>query len=56
MAIFLERHQQSLLGVIGGFDRITFKGYLTSMFPYGAFARYLHRGACCSRMPGSFRE
>ena len=36
MDIFLEKHQESILGVIEGFDRIIFKGHLTSMFPDGA--------------------
>jgi hypothetical protein len=43
MDIFLERHQESILGVVEGFDRIIFKGYLTSMFPDGAFGCYLYK-------------
>lgn len=33
MDIFPEKHRESLLGVLEGFDRIIFKGHLTSMFP-----------------------
>ena len=43
MDIFLEKHRESILGVVEGFDRIIFKGYLTSMFPDGAFGRYLYK-------------
>jgi hypothetical protein len=43
MDIFLNKHQESILGVVEGFDRIIFKGYLTEcgqpidvpMFTYG---------------------
>ena len=43
MDIFLEKHKDAILGTIEGFDRIIFKGYLTSMFPDGAFGRYLSK-------------
>ena len=37
MDIFLEKHKEAILGVVEGFDRVIFKGYLTSMFPDGGF-------------------
>jgi len=43
MNIFTNLHQESILGVIEGFDRIIFKGHLNSMFPKGAFGYYLHQ-------------
>jgi len=53
MDIFLTKQEASILGVVEGFDRIIFKGYLTSMFPDGALGRSCPGGACCSRKPGS---
>jgi hypothetical protein len=41
MKAFLEAHQDSIVGVLTTFDRIIFKGHLTSFFPGGAFARFL---------------
>jgi hypothetical protein len=43
MGIFTDLHQESILGVIEGFDRVIFKGHFNSMFPRGAFGYYLHR-------------
>ena len=43
MNIFHEKHRNAILGIVEGFDRLIFKGYLTSMFPQGAFGRYLSR-------------
>ena len=43
MNIFTDLHQESILGVIEGFDRVIFKGHLNSMFPKGAFGYYLHQ-------------
>jgi len=43
MDIFLEKHRDAILGVVEGFDRVIFKGHLTSMFPEGAFGRYLNK-------------
>lgn len=37
MDIFLEKHRESLLGVMEGLDRIIFRGHLTSMFPDGVW-------------------
>ena len=56
MDIFLDRHQQSILGVVEGFDRIIFKGYLTSMFPDGAFGRYLYKRGVLLKEAGKFFE
>ncbi len=41
MEIFLEKHREAIEGVIEGFDRLIFKGHLTSFFPDGAAERYL---------------
>ncbi len=56
MDIFLEKHQESILGVMEGFDRIIFKGYLTSMFPDGAFGRYLYKRGVLLKDAGKFFE
>ena len=56
MDIFLKKHEESILGVIEGFDRIIFKGYLTSMFPDGAFGRYLYKRGVLLKDAGKFFE
>ncbi|WP_291984509.1 hypothetical protein [Candidatus Accumulibacter sp. ACC007] len=56
MDIFLNKHQESILGVVEGFDRIIFKGYLTSMFPDGAFGRYLSKRGVLLKDAGKFFE
>jgi hypothetical protein len=56
MDIFLEKHRESILGVVEGFDRIIFKGYLTSMFPDGAFGRYLYKRGVLLKDAGKFFE
>ena len=56
MDIFLEKHRESILGVVEGFDRIIFKGYLTSMFPDGAFGRYLNKRGVLLKDAGKFFE
>ena len=38
-----EKFSDVVKGVIEGFDRLIFKGHLTSFFPQGAFARYLSK-------------
>ena len=43
MEAFFETHQDDIVGVLTTFDRIIFKGHLTSFFPRGAFARFLWR-------------
>jgi hypothetical protein len=43
MEIFLEKHRDAIQGVIEGFDRLIFKGHLTSLFHQGAPARYLNK-------------
>jgi hypothetical protein len=43
MEIFLEKHRDAIEGVIEGFDRLIFKGHLSSFFPQGAPGRYLSR-------------
>ena len=56
MDIFLEKHKEAILGVVEGFDRIIFKGNLTSMFPDGAFGRYLSRRGILLKEGGKFFE
>ena len=56
MDIFLEKHKEAILGVVEGFDRVIFKGYLTSMFPDGAFGRYLSRRGILLKNAGKFFE
>jgi hypothetical protein len=43
MDIFLDLHREAIQGVVEGFDRLIFKGHLTSLFPQGAFGRYLSK-------------
>lgn len=43
MGIFTDLHQESIFGVVEGFDRLIFKGHFNSMFPNGAFGYYLHQ-------------
>ena len=43
MGIFLEKFSDTIPCVIEGFDRLIFKGHLTSFFPQGVFARYLSK-------------
>jgi len=56
MAIFHELHRESIQGVVETFDRLIFKGYLTSMFPKGAFGRYLNRRGVLLKDAGKFFE
>lgn len=56
MDIFLEKHRDATLGVIEGFDRLIFKGHLTSMFPEGAFGRYLSKRGILLKDAGKFFE
>ena len=43
MKTFMSIHQDILLGTLSTFDRLIFKGYLTGLFPRGAFSRYLSK-------------
>ena len=43
MNTFMSIHQDALLGTLATFDRVIFKGYLTGLFPKGAFGRYLSK-------------
>jgi hypothetical protein len=43
METFLSIHQDDIVGTLGTFDRMIFKGYLTGFFPKGAFGAYLSR-------------
>ncbi|MEF8732095.1 MAG: hypothetical protein V5B40_09330 [Candidatus Accumulibacter meliphilus] len=53
---FLNKHQESTLGVLKRFDRIICNGCLTSMFPDGAFGRYLSERAVLLKDAGKFFE
>jgi hypothetical protein len=54
MGIFTDLHKKSILGVIEGFDRIIFKGHFSSMFPKGAFKRYLSQRGVLLKDAGEF--
>ncbi len=41
MNTFLSIHQNDVIGTLSMFDRMIFKGYLTHLFPQGAFGRFL---------------
>jgi len=41
MDTFLSIHQNDVIGTLSMFDRMIFKGYLTHLFPQGAFGRFL---------------
>ena len=56
MDIFLEKHRDAILGVVEEFDRVIFKGHLTSMFPEGAFGRYLSQRGILLKQAGKFFE
>ena len=40
---FLQVHQDAVEGTLTMFDRLIFRGYLSQLFPEGAFARFLTR-------------
>jgi hypothetical protein len=40
---FLNKYQDIITGTISTFDRLIFKGHLSTFFPHGAFARFLSR-------------
>ncbi len=56
MDIFHEKHRNAILGIVEGFDRLIFKGYLTSMFPQGSFGRYLFNRGILLKDAGKFFE
>ena len=56
MDIFLDLHQEAIQGVVEGFDRLIFKGHLTSLFPQGAFGRYLSKRGVLLKDAGKFFE
>jgi len=43
MDSFLKIHDHDVIGTLSTFDRLIFKGHLTSFFPQGAFSRFLSR-------------
>jgi len=56
MNIFLEKFRDAIHGVVEGFDRLIFKGHLTSLFPQGAFGRYLSKRGVLLKDAGKFFE
>ena len=56
MDIFLKKHHDAIQGVIEGFDRLIFKGHLTSLYPEGAFGRYLSKRGILLKDAGKFFE
>ena len=56
MDIFLDLHRETIQGIVEGFDRLIFKGHLTSLFPQGAFGRYLSRRGVLLKDAGKFFE
>ncbi len=42
METFLSIHRDVIIGTLSTFDRLIFKGHLTSLYPQGAFARFLN--------------
>jgi len=56
MDIFLDLHRDAIQGTVEGFDRLIFKGYLTSMYPQGAFGRYLSKRGVWLKDAGEFFE
>jgi hypothetical protein len=56
MDIFLDLHREAIQGIVEGFDRLIFNGYLTSLFPEGAFGRYLSRRGILLKDAGRFFE
>ena len=56
MNIFLEKFRDLIHGVIEGFDRLIIKGHLTSLFPQGAFGRYLSKRGVLLKDAGKFFE
>lgn len=43
METFLSIHQDAIIGSLTTFDRLIFKGHLTSFYPQGAFGRFLSK-------------
>ena len=43
MNAFLKVHEDEIAGALTMFDRVIFRGYLSNLFPEGAFARFLAR-------------
>ena len=56
MNIFLEKFRDAIHGVVEGFDRLIFKGHLTSLFPQGSFGRYLFKRGVLLKDAGKFFE
>lgn len=51
---FLRVHQAAIIGTLTMFDRLIFRGYLSSLFPDGASARSLTRNGVLLKDFGGF--
>jgi hypothetical protein len=56
MTPFETLHQEQLLGKLTHFDRLIFKGHLTSLFPDGAFRSFLSRQGVLLKEFGRYVE
>ena len=56
MTTFESVHQEAILGSLTTFDRTIFKGYLTGLFPDGAFGRFLTRQEVLLKDFGAYVE
>ena len=56
MATFGDLQRDALGGTIATFDRLIFKGHLNTLFPQGAFKRYLDRRGILLKDAGAFFE
>ncbi len=54
MTTFESLHQDRVLGSLGMFDRLIFKGHLLKFFPEGAFKRFLWRQGILLKDFGSY--
>ena len=54
MTTFESVHEDQILGSLTTFDRVIFKGYLTGLFPNGAFKRFLDRQGVVLKDFGSY--
>ncbi len=53
---FLQAHEDAIEGTVTMFDRLIFRGYLSNLFPDGAFARFLRANGVLLKDFGVFAE
>lgn len=54
---FLKVHQDAIEGTLTMFDRIVFRGYLSNLYPEGAFGRFLsHNGVLLKDFAGFVKQ